>query len=93
LSNPTEVRKFCKRYAFDIGSAFEDAFIENWLSLGRRLAAKYEFRSTHDREKWLLAFVCRECCEAQATGPDRLGYSTRKEYAHTFAEVMLRLEV
>jgi len=93
LPSAEDLRKFCAEHAFKIGETFPDTRLEEWIRMGSWSAKsqQIEFRSPRRRSNWILAFAARECCEASADGPDRIGFPARSIKAPIFSQMMRRL--
>ena len=89
---PADVREFCSRHAFVIGTAFEDETIARWVTDATNQSKRFDFWSDRSKCMWILAFVCRECCENGSEGPDRVGTRRRYSFSEKFEDIMRRQE-
>jgi len=85
-----EVREFCAKHAFKIGTAFTDDTLREWLTAAAIRSKRFEFRGERDCKTWQLCHVCKECCDSPADGPDKTGLLERKKSAALFEEMMAR---
>jgi hypothetical protein len=88
---PKDVREFCAKHAFKIGTAFSDESIQKWISMGLSSSKRCSSEGNELRT-WVLAFACRECCEHGPDGPDHVGFAHRKSFFPKFDEMMRRHE-
>lgn len=88
-----DIRSFCSKHAFKMGVAFSDELLSTWVIDANNISNRLTFRSDSCKNKWIKAYVCRECCEAHADGHDRIGVAKRKSYYGLFDDMMRRLEV
>jgi hypothetical protein len=92
---PEEVRAFCAKHAFKIGVTFNDEFLSKWIRTFVRHAARStsSFLDEYNWRLWILASVCRECCEHPPQGRDPHGYAFRNSFSNKFSSIVLRHEI